>query len=34
MCANKIAVTAQMEVAAGEVVRQVMGEPGDLRFPR
>jgi DNA-directed RNA polymerase subunit K/omega len=33
-CANKIAVTAQLEVAAGEVVRQVKGEPRDIRFPR
>jgi len=29
---NKITVTAQMEVAAGKVVRQIDGEPGDVRF--
>jgi DNA-directed RNA polymerase subunit K/omega len=32
--ADKIIVTAQMEVAAGKVVRQIKGEPGDIRFAR
>jgi DNA-directed RNA polymerase subunit K/omega len=32
-CAHKITVTAQLEVAAGKVVRQINGEPGAIRFP-
>jgi DNA-directed RNA polymerase subunit K/omega len=32
-CGHKVAVTAQMEVAAGKVVRQINGEPGAfIRF--
>jgi DNA-directed RNA polymerase subunit K/omega len=30
--AHKITVTAQLEVAAGKVVRQINGEPRDIRF--
>ena len=33
-CGHKITVTAQMEVAAGKVVRQINGEPGDIRFAK
>lgn len=32
MCAHKITLTAQLEVAAGKVVRQIHGEPDDIRF--
>jgi len=31
-CADKITVTAQLEVAAGKVVRQITGESRDIRF--
>jgi DNA-directed RNA polymerase subunit K/omega len=31
--AHKVTVTAQLEVAAGKVVRQINGEPGAIRFP-
>ena len=33
-CAHKVIVTAQLEVAEGKVVRQIKGEPGDIRFAR
>jgi DNA-directed RNA polymerase subunit K/omega len=32
-CAEKITVTAQLEVAQGKVVRQISGEPGALIRP-
>ena len=31
-CAHKITVTAQLEVAERKVVRQINGEPRDIRF--
>jgi DNA-directed RNA polymerase subunit K/omega len=31
MCAHKITVTAQLEVAAGKVVRQINGDARDIR---
>jgi len=31
-CEHKITVTAQLEVAAGKVVRQINGEPSDIRL--
>ena len=32
--AHKITVTAQLEVAAGKVLRQIDGEPGVIRFAK
>lgn len=32
--AEKVAVTAQMEVAEGKVVRQINGGPGDVQLAR
>jgi DNA-directed RNA polymerase subunit K/omega len=33
-CGHKVTVTAQSEVAEGKVVRQMNGEPGDIRLAR
>lgn len=32
VCAHKITVTAQLEIAAGKVLRQNKGEPGEIRL--